>query len=140
MLAGMAASSRRRLLAALTPLRDGPRRLGVLMGNLADDPVAQAYTASLMRAFAASVGRRASICALTGAGPAADPTRFDASPPNWWRSARRAAGAVQPVRGGVAAETSTLPIVFTMVTDPSPGFCQSLARRAANHRLHDFMR
>lgn len=48
-LAGMATMLAPLALAAQPPLRDGPRRLGVLMGNLADDPVAQAYTASLMR-------------------------------------------------------------------------------------------
>src|ERR1700704_5347496 len=51
-LAGKGAMLAPLALAAQTPLRDGSRRLGVLMGNLAD-----------------SAGRRASICALTGAGP-----------------------------------------------------------------------
>src|SRR6266849_2375748 len=47
-LAGIIALLAPRSLIAQTPSRDGPRRLGVLMGNLADDPVGQTYTASLM--------------------------------------------------------------------------------------------
>ena len=40
-LAGIAALLAPRSLIAQTPSHDGPRRLGVLMGNLADDPVGQ---------------------------------------------------------------------------------------------------
>jgi hypothetical protein len=36
-----------RALMAQTPSRDGPRRLGVLLGNRASDAVGQAYTTSL---------------------------------------------------------------------------------------------
>ena len=52
-LAGITALLAPRSLIAQTPSRDGPRRLGVLMGNLADDPVGQSYTASLMQGLRA---------------------------------------------------------------------------------------
>src|SRR5258708_22730786 len=50
---GIAALLAPRSLIAQTPSRDAPRRLGVLMGNLADDPVGQAYAASLMQGLRA---------------------------------------------------------------------------------------
>src|SRR6266566_9730100 len=52
-LAGITALLAPRSLFAQTPSRDGPRRLGVLMGNLADDPVGQTYFASLMQGLRA---------------------------------------------------------------------------------------
>jgi putative tryptophan/tyrosine transport system substrate-binding protein len=52
-LAGIAALLAPRPLIAQTPSRDGPHRLGVLMGNLADDPEGQTYTASLMQGLRA---------------------------------------------------------------------------------------
>src|SRR5258705_13794369 len=52
-LAGIAALLAPRSLIAQTPSRDAPRRLGVLMGNLADDPGGQAYAASLTQGLRA---------------------------------------------------------------------------------------
>src|SRR5512133_129644 len=72
-LAGIAALLAPRSLIAQTPSHDGPRRLGVLMGNLADDPH--------------STGTREEICGLTGAGPGATPPFSIVMRRNWWSSA-----------------------------------------------------
>src|SRR5258705_9427112 len=53
LLAGIAAVLAPRPLVAQMPARNGMYRLGVLMGNLADDPVGQAYTASLTQGLRA---------------------------------------------------------------------------------------
>src|SRR5712672_3145889 len=52
-LAGIAAVLAPRALMAQTPARNGMYRLGVLMGNLADDPLGQTYTASLTQGLRA---------------------------------------------------------------------------------------
>ena len=46
LLAGFAAALAPRPLFAQTPSREGGYRLGVLMGNLANDPVGQTYSSS----------------------------------------------------------------------------------------------
>ena len=133
-LAGMAAMLAPLALAAQTPLRDGPRRLGVLMGNLADDPVAQAYTASLMRGLRSLGWREGVNLRVDWRWAGGDPARFD----------RYAAELValgpdmllaqsSPSVVALRQKTSTLPIVFTMVTDPvRQGFVESLARPGGN--------
>ena len=52
-LAGIAATLAPRALVAQTRGRPAPYRLGVLMGNLAHDPVGQAYVASLLQGLRA---------------------------------------------------------------------------------------
>jgi len=133
-LAGMAAMLAPLALAAQTPLRDGPRRLGVLMGNLADDPVAQAYTASLMRGLRSLGWQEGVNLRVDWRWAGGDPARFD----------RYAAELValgpdmllaqsSPSVVALRQKTSTLPIVFTMVTDPvGQGFVESLARPGGN--------
>jgi putative ABC transport system substrate-binding protein len=133
-LAGMAAMLAPLALAAQTPLRDGPRRLGVLMGNLADDPVAQAYTASLMRGLRSLGWQEGVNLRVDWRWAGGDPARFD----------RFAAELValgpdvllaqsSPSVVALRQKTSTLPIVFTMVTDPvGQGFVESLARPGGN--------
>ena len=133
-LAGMAAMLAPLALAAQTPLRDGPRRLGVLMGNLADDPVAQAYTASLMRGLRTLGWQEGVNLRVDWRWAGGDPARFD----------RYAAELValgpdvllaqsSPSVVALRQKTSTLPIVFTMVTDPvGQGFVESLARPGGN--------
>jgi putative tryptophan/tyrosine transport system substrate-binding protein len=133
-LAGMAAMLSPLPLMAQTPLRDGPRRLGVLMGNLTDDPVAQAYTASLMRGLRSLGWREGVNLRVDWRWAGGDPTRFD----------RFAAELValdpdvllaqsSPSVVALRQKTSTLPIVFTMVTDPvGQGFVESLARPGGN--------
>jgi putative ABC transport system substrate-binding protein len=133
-LAGMAAMLAPLALAAQTPLRDGPRRLGVLMGNLADDPVAQAYTASLMRGLRSLGWQEGVNLRVDWRWAGGAPARFD----------RYAAELValgpdvllaqsSPSVVALRQKTSTLPIVFTMVTDPvGQGFVESLARPGGN--------
>ena len=48
-LAGIAGTLASRPVAPQTPLRDGTRRLGVLMANRANDSVAEAYIAALTK-------------------------------------------------------------------------------------------
>lgn len=119
---------------AQTPLRDGPRRLGVLMGNRADDPVAGVYTASLMQGLRALGWREGANLRVDWRWTGGDPARFD----------RDAAELValgpdvllaqsSPSVVALRQKTSTLPIVFTMVTDPvGQGFVESLAHPGGN--------
>jgi ABC-type uncharacterized transport system substrate-binding protein len=133
-LAGMAAMLAPLTSMAQTPLRDGPRRLGVLMGNLADDPVAQAYTASLMRGLRSLGWQEGANLRVDWRWAGGDPADFD----------RYAAELValgpdvllaqsSPSVVALRQKTSTMPIVFTMVTDPvGQGFVESLARPGGN--------
>src|SRR5258707_4662701 len=76
-LAGIAALLAPRSLIAQTPSRDGPRRLGVLMGNLADDPVGQAYAASLMQGLRALDWREGENLRIDWRSAGGDPALFD---------------------------------------------------------------
>ncbi len=122
-LAGITALLVPRSLIAQTPLRDGPRRLGVLMGNLADDPVGQSYTASLMQGLRALDWREGANLRIDWRWAGGDPALFD----------RYATELVElgsdvllaqssPSVVALQRKTSTIPIVFTMVTDPVAGF------------------
>ena len=81
-LAGITALLAPRSLIAQTPSRDGPRRLGVLMGNLADDPVGQSYTASLMQGLRALDWREGANLRIDW--------RWAGGDPAWYTSAGRA--------------------------------------------------
>ena len=76
-LAGIAAILAPRPLMAQTPAQDGPRRLGVLMGNLADDPVAQTYVAALMQGLRALDWQEGQTCAIDWRWTGGDPALFD---------------------------------------------------------------
>jgi putative ABC transport system substrate-binding protein len=133
-LAGIAAILAQRPLMAQTPAQDGPRRLGVLMGNLADDPVAQTYVTALMRGLRALDWQEGTNLRIDWRWTGGDPALFD----------RYAAELValgpdvllaqsSPSVVALRRNTSTIPIVFTMVTDPvGQGFVESLARPAGN--------
>jgi putative tryptophan/tyrosine transport system substrate-binding protein len=133
-LAGIAALLAPRSLIAQTPSRDGPRRLGVLMGNLADDPVGQAYAASLMQGLRALDWHEGGNLRIDWRWAGGDPTLFD----------RYATELVElgsdvllaqssPSVVALRRKTSTIPIVFTMVTDPiGQGFVESLAHPGGN--------
>ncbi|HEV7602800.1 MAG TPA: ABC transporter substrate-binding protein [Bradyrhizobium sp.] len=133
-LAGIAASLAPRPLRAQAPVRDGPRRLGVLMGNLASDPVAQSYTASLMQGLRALDWREGENLRIDWRWSGGDSELFD----------RYAAELValrpdvllaqsSPSVVALRQKTSTLPIIFTMVTDPvGQGFVENLARPGRN--------
>src|SRR6478736_987332 len=76
-LAGITTLLAPRSLAAQTPLRDRPRRLGVLMGNLANDPVGQTYTASLMQGLGALDWHEGGNLRIDWRWTGGDPALFD---------------------------------------------------------------
>jgi putative ABC transport system substrate-binding protein len=122
-------------LAARGQPREGTRRLGVLMGSLANDPVGQAYAMALVRglnAFDWREGDNLLIDWRWGAG--GDPALFE----------RFAAQLValdpdailaqaSPAVAALRRKTHSHPIVFAMVTDPvGQGFVESLALPGGN--------
>jgi len=133
-LAGIAALLAPRSLIAQTPSHDGPRRLGVLMGNLADDPVGQTYATSLMQGLRALDWHEGGNLRIDWRWAGGDPALFD----------RYATELVElgcdvllaqssPSVVALGRKTSTIPIVFTMVTDPiGQGFVESLAHPGGN--------
>ena len=76
-LAGIVAILAQRPLMAQTPAQDGPRRLGVLMGNLADDPVAQTYVAALMQGLRALDWQEGTNLRIDWRWTGGDPALFD---------------------------------------------------------------
>jgi putative ABC transport system substrate-binding protein len=133
-LAGIAAALAPRALIAQTPSRNGPPRLGVLMGNLADDPVGQSYTAALMQGLRALDWHEGGNLRVDWRWTGSDFALFD----------RYAAELValrpdvvlaqsSPAVVALRRKTSTIPIVFTMVTDPiDQGFVKNLAHPEGN--------
>jgi putative tryptophan/tyrosine transport system substrate-binding protein len=133
-LAGIGAILAPRPLMAQTPPRDRMSRLGVLMGNLADDPVGQIYAASLLKGLRALDWREAGNLRIDWRWTGGDPARFD----------RYAAELValgpdvllaqsSPSVVALRRNTSSIPIVFTMVSDPvGQGFVENLARPGGN--------
>jgi hypothetical protein len=133
-LAGITVLLAPRSLIAQTASRDGPRRLGVLMGNLANDPVGQTYTASLMQGLRALDWHEGGNLRIDWRWAGGDPALFD----------RYATELVElgcdvllaqssPSVVALRRKTSTIPIVFTMVTDPiGQGFVENLARPGGN--------
>jgi putative tryptophan/tyrosine transport system substrate-binding protein len=133
-LAGMAAMLAPLPSAAQTPSHDRPRRLGVLMGNLADDPVAQAYTASLTRGLRTLGWQEGVNLRVDWRWSGGDPASFD-------RYASELVGLgpdvllaqSSPSVAALRQKTTTIPIVFTMVSDPEgQGFVENLARPGGN--------
>ena len=115
---------------------DRMRRLGVLMGNRADDPGGdRAYAAALMRGLRALGWHEGENLRIDWRWAGSDPVLFD-------RDAAELVGTAAPTcclpqaSPSVVAlrrNTSTIPIVFTMVTDPvGQGFVENLARPAGN--------
>src|ERR1700730_11707046 len=133
-LAGIATILAQRPLMAQTPARDGMRRLGVLMGTLADNPVAQTYVAALIKGLRGCDWQEGKNLRIDWRWTGGDPALFD----------RYAAELVtlgpdvllaqsSPSVVALRQMTATIPIVFTMVTDPvGQGFVESLAHPAAN--------
>src|SRR6476646_2994650 len=76
-LAGIAALLAPRSLIAQTPSHDGPRRLGVLMGNLADDPVGQTYATSLLQGLRALDWHEGGNLRIDWRWAGGDPALFD---------------------------------------------------------------
>jgi putative ABC transport system substrate-binding protein len=133
-LAGIAAILAQRSLMAQTPAHDGMRRLGVLMGNLADDPVGQTYAAALIKGLRGFDWQEGQNLRIDWRWTGGDPALFD----------RYAAELValgpdvllaqsSPSVVALRRNATTIPIVFTMVSDPvGQGFVENLARPGGN--------
>jgi putative ABC transport system substrate-binding protein len=133
-LAGIAATLAPRALVAQTPGRAAPYRLGVLMGNLANDPVGQAYVASLLQGLRALGWQEGGNLRVEWRWTGGDAALFD----------RYAAELVafgpdvllaqaSPSVVALRRKTNTIPVVFTMVTDPvGQGFVGNLAHPGGN--------
>src|SRR5258708_31420864 len=134
LLAGIAAALARRPLLAQRQSREGGYRHGVLMGNLANDPVGQTYVSSLMQGLGALGWHEGRNLRVDWRWTGGDPALFD----------RYAAELValgpdvllaqsSPSVVALRRTTSSIPVVFTMVTDPvGQGLVDNLARPGGN--------
>ncbi len=133
-LAGITALLASRSLIAQTPSRDGPRRLGVLMGNLADDPVGQTHAASLMQGLRALDWHEDGNLRIDWRWAGGEPELFERYATELVELGSDVLLAqTSPSVVALRRKTSTIPIVFTMVTDPiGQGFVENLARPGGN--------
>jgi putative tryptophan/tyrosine transport system substrate-binding protein len=133
-LAGIAGTLVSRRLAAQTPPRDGMRRLGVLMANRASDSVAQAFVAALTKGLHGLDWREGGNLRIDWRWTGGEPALFDR-----YAAELLALGPdvllaqASPSVVALKRQTSTIPIVFTMVSDPEgQGFVESLAHPGGN--------
>jgi putative tryptophan/tyrosine transport system substrate-binding protein len=122
-------------LAARAQPRDGIRSLGVLMANRENDPVGQAFAAALVKGLGALGWREGGNLRIDwrwGAG--GDPALFERYAAELVALRPDALFAqTSPSVAALRRKTGTIPIVFTMVTDPiDQGFVASLARPGGN--------
>ena len=133
-LAGIAGALASRPLAAQAPPHDGMRRLGVLMANRAKDSVVEAYVAALTKGLHAldwHGGRNLHIDWRWTGGDAALFDRDAAELVALRPDVLLAQGS--PSVAALRRQTSTIPIVFTMVSDPvGQNFVESLAHPGGN--------
>jgi putative ABC transport system substrate-binding protein len=133
-LAGIAAALAPRALLAQTPSHNGPPRLGVLMGNLAEDPVGQSYAAALTQGLRALGWHEAANLRIDWRWTGGDVALFDryATELTALRPDVLLAQS-SPAVVALRSKSSTIPIVFTMVTDPvDQGFVKNLAHPEGN--------
>jgi putative tryptophan/tyrosine transport system substrate-binding protein len=133
-LAGIAGTLASHTLAAQTPSPGGVRRLGVLMANSAHDSVAAAYIAALTKGLGALDWTEGSNLRIDWRWAGGDPALFDR-----YAAELLALGPdvllaqASPSVVALMRQTSTTPIVFTMVSDPvGQGFASSLAHPGGN--------
>jgi putative tryptophan/tyrosine transport system substrate-binding protein len=133
-LAGIAATLASRPLMAQTPAGDRPRRLGVLLGNRADDPVGQSYAAALMQGLGQLGWHEGGNLTVDWRWTGGDAARFDRDAAELVALAPDVLLAQSsPAVAALRRKTETIPIVFAMVTDPvGQGFVKSLARPGGN--------
>jgi putative ABC transport system substrate-binding protein len=122
-------------LAARAQPRDEIRSLGVLMANRENDPVGQGFAAALVKGLAALGWREGGNLRIDwrwGAG--GDPALFERYAAELVALGPDALFAqTSPSVAALRRKTSTIPIVFTMVTDPiDQGFVASLAHPGGN--------
>jgi putative tryptophan/tyrosine transport system substrate-binding protein len=133
-LAGIAATLASPSLMAQTPAGDRPRRLGVLLGNFADDPVGQSYAAALMKGLAALGWHEGGNLTVDWRWTGGEAARFERDAAELVALAPDVLFAQSsPAVVALRRKTGTIPIVFAMVTDPvGQGFVESLARPGGN--------
>jgi putative tryptophan/tyrosine transport system substrate-binding protein len=133
-LAGIAATLASRPLMAQTPAGDRPRRLGVLLGNRADDPVGKSYAAALMQGLGQLGWHEGRNLAVDWRWTGGDAARFERDAAELVALAPDVVLAQSsPAVAALRRKTETIPIVFAMVTDPvGQGFVESLARPGGN--------
>src|SRR5258708_18674263 len=129
---------RRAVLAAIagtlaSPLvaqtsRDATRRLGVLMANSPNDPVAQTYVAALARGLAALDWREGSNLRIDWRWTGSDPALFERYAAELVASGPDALLAQRsPSVVALKRLSGKIPMVFTMVSDPvGQAFVESL--------------
>jgi putative ABC transport system substrate-binding protein len=109
------------------------RRIGVLFGAGADDPISQTFYAALQQGLQQldwTDGRNVHIDPRFAAGKAADVRKYAAE---LVALAPDVIVALGPTVGPLLQETRSVPIVFTIVADPvGSGFVGSLSRPAGN--------
>ncbi len=131
-LAGIAGTLASRPLAAQP--RDGMRRLSVLMANRASDSVVKAYVAALTKGLHALDWREGGNLRIDWRWTGGDPALFDRDAAELLAlgpDVLLAQGSPSVV--ALRRQTSTIPIVFTMVSDPEgQGFVESLAHPGGN--------
>jgi putative ABC transport system substrate-binding protein len=133
-LAGIGALLVPRPLMAQMPPRDGMFRLGVLMGNHADDPVAQTYAVSLTQGLRALGWREGGNLHVDWRWTGGDPALFDRCAAELVTLGPHVVLAQSsPSVVALRNRTSTIPLVFTMVSDPvGQGFVENLAHPGGN--------
>src|SRR5258708_8124581 len=133
-LAGIAGTLVSGPIAAQATARDGMRRLGVLMANRASASVAEAYISALTKGLHALDWREGGNLRIDWGWSGGEPALFDR-----YAAELLALGPdvllaqASPSVVALKRQTSTIPIVFTMVSDPEgQGFVESLAHPGGN--------
>jgi len=122
-------------LAARAQQRTAPRRLGVLMGYVANDPEGQADAAALVQGLGALNWKEESNLRIDWRWGDSDPALFERYAAELVALAPDLllAGSSSTAVGALQRRTSTIPVVFANVTDPvGQGFVTSLAHPGGN--------
>ena len=133
-LAGIAAALAPGPLAAQTQPQSRMRRLGVLMGSLASDGEGQKRAAALVQGLGALSWREGGNLHIDWRWAGGDPALFKRYATEMVAlSPEVLLAEASPSVEALRRQTSTIPIVFLIVTDPvGQGFVESLARPGGN--------
>jgi putative ABC transport system substrate-binding protein len=122
-------------ITARAQQRAAPRRLGVLMGYVANDPEGQADAAALVQGLGALSWKEGSNLRIDWRWGDSDPALFERYAAELVALAPDLllAGSSSTAVGALQRRTSTIPVVFANVTDPvGQGFVTSLAHPGGN--------
>ena len=109
------------------------RRIGVLMSVAADGPEGQARLAAFLKGLSNWAGPRAATCGSTTAGAPAMPSAVVNTRQNWSQLGPDVILASGDPVMALQQATRTVPIVFTIISDPvGAGLVESLARPGGN--------